>query len=195
MRSATMWQHGIRLVVASLVTVVTLGAAACPAKNAKKAPPRAAKALLPDSAEQLGFGVSTILTDKGVNKGELLADTTFTYDDGTRLELRRVNLTFFTSLGMKDGVMTSREATYNARLSRIEARGDVVVVREDGKRLTTQQLVYDQVRNQFFTDSAFVLTEPKREISGIGFESDPALTNFRCLRACKGVAPVKVPAQ
>ncbi|MBL0939720.1 MAG: LPS export ABC transporter periplasmic protein LptC [Gemmatimonadaceae bacterium] len=188
------WQSRVRWLMTLSVAVVTLSAAACPQKPKSKVA-RTAKALLPDSAEQMGFGVRTYLTDKGINKGELLGDTALWYDDGTRLELRRVNLTFFTSMGEKDGVMTSRTASYTSRLSRIEARGDVVVLRNDGKRLTTQQLVYDQVRNQFFTDSSFVLNEPNRQLSGIGFESDPQLTNFRCLRACKGVAPVKVPAQ
>ncbi|HEY0930233.1 MAG TPA: LPS export ABC transporter periplasmic protein LptC [Gemmatimonas sp.] len=175
---------------------LVLVGAACPRAGKKPAKPVAvAKSVLPDSADQIGFGTRLVLTDKGVNKGELLADTSFTYDDGTRLEMRRVNLTFYNSLGLKDGVMTSRAGTYNMRLSRIEARGDVVVVREDGKRLTSQQLVFDQVRNQFFTDSAFVLNEPNKVFTGVGFESDPKLTNFRCLKECKGAAPVQVPTR
>lgn len=183
-----------RTVGIAVFAVLLLSAAACPSSK-KPAVQRAAKSMLPDSAEQMGFGVRTFLTDKGINKGELLADTALTYEDGTRLELRRVNLTFYTSQGLKDGTMTSKTASYNSRLSRIEARGDVVVIRDDGKRLTTQQLVFDQVRNQFYTDSAFVLNEPKRSLTGIGFESDPRLNNFRCLRACKGVAPVSVPTR
>lgn len=150
---------------------------------------------LPDSADQIVFGASSILTDKGVANGILLSDTMLTYDDNTRLELRRVHVTFHTKQGLKDGVMTAREGTYNTRLSRLEARGDVVIVREDGKRLTSQQLVYDQARNQFFTDSAFVLNEPNRTFTGNGFESDPRLANFKCLRNCKGVAPVKIPTR
>ena len=71
----------------------------------------------------------------------------------------------------------------------------MVIVREDGKRLTSQSLVYDQVRNQVFTDSAFVLNEPARQFTGLGFESDPRLTNFKCLRACKAMAPVKIPTK
>jgi LPS export ABC transporter protein LptC len=124
-----------------------------------------------------------------------LADTAFTYDEGSRLVLRRVNVTFYTSQGLKDGVMTSQSGLYNSRLSRLEAKGDVVVVRNDGKRLTTPQLVYDQARNQFFTDTSFVLNEPERTFTGVGFESDPRMTNFRCLRACKVIAPVQIPVK
>lgn len=182
-----------RAVVLAILALGTMPAAACP--RAKKAPPAVKKFAIPDSAETMTFGARLVLTDQGVSKGVLLADTALGYEDNTRQELRRVNVTFYTSQGLRDGVMTARAGTYNQRLSRIEARGDVVVIREDGRRLTTPLLVYDQQRNQFFTDSAFVLTEPSKQFSGIGFESDPRLIKFSCLRSCKGVAPVKVPTK
>jgi LPS export ABC transporter protein LptC len=174
-------------------TAVLLAGAACPKKPATTK--RAQGSTMPDSADQMAFGTRQVLTNKGVSNGELLSDTTYFYDDGTRIEMRRVNGTFYTPQGLKDGVLTAKAATYNTRLQRLEARGDVVVVREDGKRFTSQQLVFDQVRNQFFSDSAFVLNEPKREHTGIGFESDPKLNNFRCLRACKVIAAVQVPTR
>ena len=180
------------LCFASLV----LTAAACPtAKGKTQVKAKATKAMIPDSADQIIFGGRIFLTDQGVSKGALLADTMLSYDDGTRLELRRVNVTFYTSVGLKDGVLTAKEGTYNSRLSRLDARGDVVVVRDDGKRLTSPQLVYDQLRNQILTDSAFVLNEPSRTFTGLGFESDPQLTRFRCIRNCKGLAPVTMPTK
>ncbi|MCA0376179.1 MAG: LPS export ABC transporter periplasmic protein LptC [Gemmatimonadetes bacterium] len=179
--------------LSALLVAATLPAAACP-KAAQK-PAASRKFDIPDSAESMSFGARVVLTDQGVNKGVLLADTALGYEDNTRLELRRINLTFYTSQGVRDGVMTARAGTLNQRLSRLEARGDVIIIREDGKRFTSPLLVFDQQRNQFFTDSAFVLTEPSRQLSGIGMESDPRLVNFKCLRACKGVAPVKVPTK
>ncbi|MEN9509208.1 MAG: hypothetical protein RLZZ621_1771 [Gemmatimonadota bacterium] len=204
----------LRTATPLLVLVIGLMGAACPGKSSPKksgakaagavagapnqpsrAKPMTRAVVLPDSSDQIIFGASTVLTDKGVANGLLLSDTMLTYDDNTRLELRRVHVTFYTKQGVQDGVMTAREGTYNTRLSRLEARGDVVIVRGDGKRLTSQQLVYDQARNQFFTDSAFVLNEPKRTFTGNGFESDPRLANFKCLRNCKGIAPVKIPTR
>jgi LPS export ABC transporter protein LptC len=179
--------------VAVMVTVLLL-TGACKAR--KPGTPAASRKLtIPDSAETMAFGAKVVLTNTGVNNGELLSDTLLTYEDGTRLVLYPVNLTFFTSTGVKDGVMTAQWGTYNQRLQRLEVRGNVIVIREDGKRLQTPQLVYDQARNQFLTDSSFVLNEPSRTFTGIGFESDPRLNNFRCLRACKGVAPVQVPTR
>jgi LPS export ABC transporter protein LptC len=193
--AATRQHVSLRLLLL-LAGVTVLGAAKCPSSaKATTVTARAKKSALPDSADQVIFGGSTILTNQGVSNGHLLSDTMFVYDDGARLDLRRVNLTFYTSLGVKDGLLTSRTGTYNSRLSRLEARGDVVVVREDGKRLNTPQLVFDQARNQIFSDSTFTLIEPSRQLTGIGFESDPKFTNFKCLRACKIIASVRIPAK
>jgi LPS export ABC transporter protein LptC len=187
------WRSSVAMPTLALLV---LAAAACPrAKGKTPVKTKATKTVIPDSADQIIFGGRIFLTDQGVSKGVLLADTILNYDDGTRMELRRVNVTFYTSVGVKDGVLTSKAGTYNARLSRLDARGDVVVVRDDGKRLSSPQLVYDQVRNQIFTDSAFVLNEPSRPFTGLGFESDPQLTRFRCIRNCKGLAPVKIPTK
>jgi LPS export ABC transporter protein LptC len=191
-RHASVLQRGGALLCFALV----LGGAKCPrGKQASAKKPVAARSTIPDSADQVINGLRALLNDQGVSKGLLLSDTAYSYEDGTRLELHRVNLTFFTPQGVRDGVLTSRSGTYNKRLSTLEARGDVIVKRDDGRTLTSQRLVYDRARNQIFTDSAFTLVEPSRQLTGIGFESDPKLTLFRCLRACKGVAPVQIPAK
>ena len=184
----------VRLVSLSALVVVVASAAKCPTRKGAARPVGAKTSTIPDSADFVIFGMRTLLADQGVAKGELLSDTAFSYEDGTRLDLRRVNLTFHTAQGVKDGVLTARTGQYNSRLSRLEARGNVVVLREDSTRLTSPQLVYDQARNQIFTDSAFVINQPNRQqYSGIGFESDPRMNNFRCLRACKGMTPVQLP--
>jgi LPS export ABC transporter protein LptC len=178
------------VLLALLVPLTTFGACK---RSSGAAPRAAAESLLPDSAEQIIFGLRVTLTDRSVAKGELLADTAYTYDNGNRLELRRVYVTFFNGVGEKDGQLTAREGTYNRPLSRLEGRGDVILLHEDGRRLESQQLVFDELRNQVFSDSAFVLNEPNnRQVTGVGFESDPQLRNFRVLREAKGVAPVKL---
>lgn len=188
-----MRRRWVSRVGALCVLTLVVTAAQCPGRKGKATPAVAESSAIPDSADQVAFGAKVVMTNRGVSNGVLLSDTTIIYDDGTRMELRGVNVTFFTSQGIEDGKMTARKGTYNTRLSRLEASGNVIVVRNDGRRLESQQLVYDQARNQIFTDSAFVLNEAARVFTGIGFESDPQMTNFNCLQACKGVAPVKIP--
>jgi LPS export ABC transporter protein LptC len=99
-----------------------------------------------------------------------------------------VRTIFYNSVGAQDAVLTSRRGTYNTRLGSMVARQNVVVASEDGRRLTTSELIYNQPRNEISSDSAFVLTEPNRRLEGIGFRSDPNMRNIRILKGASGVA-------
>jgi LPS export ABC transporter protein LptC len=172
-----------RITLAALASCsVLVGASACQDPGAT---PPVASGALADSADQIMFGVSVTLTDRGIRRADLEADTAYTYEDNTRTELRRVETTFFTETGAKNGTLTARQGTYDVRLGSMEARGDVVVIGEDGRRLETPHLRFDPARNEISSDSAFVLTEPTRKLSGIGFVADPNLNNVRVLANAK----------
>lgn len=158
-------------------------------------PPPTAAPSLADSADQVMWGLRHNLTREGVRQAELLADTAFFFDDGTRFELRGVTVRFYTAQGARSGVLTSREGSYDSRTSEMEARGNVVVVGEDGRRLETEQLRFHQTRDEISSDTSFVVREAGRRMEGIGFVSNSDLTAWRCLRSCRGVGPVTLPAQ
>lgn len=151
------------------------------------APPAVVQAnVVPDSADQVLFGVKFFLTDGGIRRAELAADTAFMYDENTRTELRTVNTTFYKVSGEKDAVLTSRAGSYNVRLGNMEARGDVVVVSTDGRKIQTPHLRFDPSRNEIASDSSFVITEPNGRVTeGIGFIGDPDLNNVRVLRSTR----------
>lgn len=156
--------------------------------------------MLADSADQVMWGARFNLTDRGLQRAELFADTAFFFNDNTRVELENVHTTFYTTAGAKDAVLTSRFGTYTSRNGGMVARKNVIVVSEDGKRLTTEQLAYDQMKNEISSDSAFVLTEPNRQLEGVGFRSDPGLNNVRVLHGARGFAnqvksPIATPAK
>ena len=179
--------------IASLLIAALIVASAC---RQGAEPPPVRMDQMADSADQVMYGARTLLTDQGLMRAELLADTAYFFDENTRIELRTVHTTFYTTAGAKDAVLTSREGTYNTRFNRMEARGNVVVVSEDGRRLESPQLRLDQTRNEISSDSSFVLTEPGRRLTGVGFIADPNLNHLRCLRACSGAGgAVTVPQQ
>lgn len=155
--------------------------------SSKKLPPVAAQSALADSADQIMYGARFTLTDQGMLRAHLLADTAFFFDDNTRIEMEKVNATFYTATGAKDAVLTSQHGTTNTRTNNMIARKNVVVVSEDGRRLTTQELVYNQQQNQISSDSAFVMTEPNRRLEGIGFRSDPDMKNIQILKGASGL--------
>jgi LPS export ABC transporter protein LptC len=131
------------------------------------------------------FGVHFNLTDSGVRRAELQSDTALMYNENTRTELKRVVTTFFTLMGERDATLNARAGTYQIQIGSMEARGDVVVVSNDGRKLETQQLRYDPTRNEISSDSAFTLTTADGVVKGIGFVSDPNMKNIRILRGAK----------
>jgi len=168
------------LVVAILATV----SGAC---SSKKEPPVAAHSPLADSADQIMYGASFVLTEKGVAHAQMHGDTLYFFDDNTRIESEKPTITFFTSTGAKDAVLTALHGTSNTRTNNMIARGNVVVVSEDGRRLTTEELLYNQGRNEISSDSAFVITEPNRRLAGTGFRSDPNMKNIQILKGASGL--------
>src|ERR1700704_6388868 len=104
--------------------LVLVGAVAC---SSKKQPPVAAHSPLADSADRVMYGARFNLTDKGLERAQLEADTAYFFEDNTRIELEKVHTTFYTAMGAKDAVLTSQRGTYNSRTTNMVARKNVVV--------------------------------------------------------------------
>jgi LPS export ABC transporter protein LptC len=164
----------------SVVFAAMLLVAAC--KDSSTLPIASGKKTLADSADQIAFGMRTLITDRGLLRAEVLSDTAYFFDDNTRLEMRGgpiVHGVFYNSVGAKEAVMASRTGLYNTRSQLL---GDVVITSVDGRRLETPFLRYDQRLNLISSESTFVLTEPGRVIHGIGFTSDPDMQNIKIIK-------------
>lgn len=184
-----------RGIFASVAIAVTL-LASLTACDEKTQPPITRRTSLADSAEQVMFGARFNLTDKGLSRAELLADTAYFFDDNTRVELRGVETTFFTLTGARDSHLTSKRGTYNSRFGNMVARDSVTVITEEGRTLVTPELKFDQTLNEISSDSVFSLTEPGRSLEGVGFRSDPNMQNVRILKTRSGsTGMVTLPGQ
>lgn len=176
-----------------------LAAAGCVAisgcQRKGSAPPVQRHASLADSAEQVMLNVRALLTDHGVQRGELFADSAYVFDENTRFELRKVRATFNTATGARDGAMSADRGRYNIRQQLLEGFGNVVITTNEGKRLTSPQLRYNQAVNQVSSDTSFTMVEPGRTLSGIGFRSDPQLNHVTVLKAPRGQGSFTLPGQ
>jgi LPS export ABC transporter protein LptC len=161
-----------------MVVALVLGLVVAACTRGEKGPVTAAKPTAADSADQILFGSRTLITDLGLQRAEILTDTTLFYDQNTRMDMRVVRAVFFSSAGAKEGVMTSDFAIYNTSAGILEARGHVVINTIDGRRMVTPFLKYDQRINQISSDSAFTLTTPDKTVQGVGFVSDPDMQNI-----------------
>lgn len=168
----------------ALVGVVSLG-------GCRKAtqPPIIGDAVA-DSAEQVIYDGWFLLTNSGVKRGELQADTMYVFNDQSRFLLRHIRGKFNTETGAPNGTVKGDRGTYDLRTKILEGFGNVEILSTDGRRLRSNHLKYSQFQDQFSSDSAYTLVRGTETQRGIGFVSDPNLTTFRCLRACGGEALV-----
>jgi LPS export ABC transporter protein LptC len=177
-----------------LLLLTVAGVAACTRQGS--APPIAAKGSLADSAEQVMLSVRSLLTDRGVQRGEMFADSAYVFDEQTRFELRKVRATFNTATGVKDGTMTGDRGRYNMRQQMLEGFGHVVITTNDGKRLTSPHVRYNQAINEVSSDSAFTMVESDgKTISGLGFRADPQLNHVTVLKGARGRGSFTLPGQ
>jgi len=176
------------LIVAAVAAAAVAG---CSREGSK--PPVKTGASLADSAEQVLFNMRSLLTDKGIQRGELFADSAYIFDDNTRIELRKVRATFNTSTGTKDGTMSGDRGRYDLRQQILEGFGHVVITTNDGKRLTSPHVRYNQVINEVSSDSSFTMVEGGKTISGIGFRSDPQLNHVVVLKGARGAGNFTLP--
>ena len=170
-----------------VIVVACVSALAC-RKTTK--PPVVGEAALADSADQILFDVRSPITNSGVKRGEMFADTIFVFRDQTLFVMRRVRANFNSELGAPNGTLRGDRGTYDLRTQTLEGYGNVVVTSTKGERLSSNHLKYNQALNEIASDSAYTLVRNNETQRGIGFRSDPNLAVFRCLRSCGGSAPV-----
>ena len=167
--------------------VAAVAAAGC---NRTAEPPLTHVPSLVDSAEQVLFNVSTILTNKGVERGTMTADTAFVFHDQTQFDFRNVHVDFRTGTGEPNGTMKADSGRYDMRTEILEGWGHVVITSTDGKRLETPQLKYNQATNVITSDTSFVLTQGDKVQRGIGLVTDPDLNTIRILRGAGGAGTI-----
>ena len=170
----------------AMVLLMLAAAAATGCSDVQPAPSGTSDIML-DSADHVAFGFRAHVTDGGVLRAEVFADTALFFDQNTRAALRRVNGDFFGATGVKEATMVARFASFDTRSQNLEAWGDVVITAVDGRVLRTPQIRYDQRLNEVTSDSSFVMTEPgNKEMRGVGFRADPNLSVVRVLKLQEG---------
>lgn len=131
----------------------------------------------PDSADQILEGFSHFVTNEGVRRSRVEADTAYFYENTQVTQLRKVKVVFFDLKGEESSTLTARAGTYRWQDGAMEANGNVVVVTPDGRRLATETLRYDNGTNTISTDKPFTFDAPNQHVNGNSFRSDPDFKN------------------
>ena len=130
-----------------------------------------------DSADQVLEGFSHYVTNQGVRRSRVEADTAFFYESTQITELRNVKVTFYDLNGEESSTLTGKRGTYRWQNGSMEAVGNVVVVSPDGRRLRTETLRYDNAGNTISTDQHFTFDRGAEHLEGNSFKSDPDFRN------------------
>jgi LPS export ABC transporter protein LptC len=182
----------MRRISLALGAVAVLALAAC---GDKKQPPVAAAPSVADSADQILVSTHFLLSNNGVKRGDLTADTAFILGEGTRFDLRKAHVVFSTETGTAQGTMDGNRGLYNTQMQVLEGFGDVVVRTPDGRTLKTPHATYNQILRTIVSDTNYTITRGNDSQTGIGFTYNQATGSFKCLKSCGGNFSVMLPAK
>jgi LPS export ABC transporter protein LptC len=136
-----------------------------------------------DTADQVLEGVNFLMSNEGVRRTRVQADTAFLFEASQEAALRHLTVTFYDLNGVQTSTIVADSGQFLMRDGSMNAWGDVVATTPDGKRLTSAELRYDARNRRIWSSQPFVFDHADRHLEGTGFESDP---EFRDIRAQQG---------
>jgi LPS export ABC transporter protein LptC len=167
--------------------VVSAACVALTACDGQRGATDAATRAAADSAEQVMYHASMIVTANGQRRGSVTGDTVSTYEALTRFRFRRMEMQFTTTLGRPLALLTAPGGEYSLPKGTVRTTGPVTIASDtSGRRMQATAVSFDAATNQLTSDSAFTATAGSRKLSGVGFTADPGLFSVKCLKQCTG---------
>jgi LPS export ABC transporter protein LptC len=118
-------------------------------------------------------GVTHYITVDGVRNAKLLSDSVYQHQDSAQVQLFGVDLTLYDGQGGPSATVTSRTGALNERTNAMVARGNVVLLRQNGaERIETEELHYDPQAQRIWSDVATTRTLNGAVQRGDGFNAD-----------------------
>ena len=156
-----------------MVLAIVVGIAACsgdggePAEENLAAPVR----------EMEGF--TLVETHNGVKRVEVVGSQLTEHPDQQSLHVQDVKVDFYDENGDHQSVLTALAGRVDTETGNMTARGDVVVVTDDGVRLETEELTWLDERRRIVTELPVRIVRETGEVRGVGLDTDPELREFR----------------
>jgi len=121
-------------------------------------------------ADAVLFDMEDYLSSEGVRSGVVRADTAHVYNDSSEIRMWGVEMTLFHEDGSERAHVTSEQGTLDSVTEEMTARGNVVLVMNQGaQRVESPELHYD---------SNSVFTRDGRVTRGTCFRSDLSFTTY-----------------
>ncbi|HXW96212.1 MAG TPA: LPS export ABC transporter periplasmic protein LptC [Gemmatimonadales bacterium] len=133
--------------------------------------------LAADTADQVLEKMEHLITNDGVRRTKVLADTAYVYEPTQLSRLKQVTVTFYDLNGNETSTVTSDSGLYNMRDGSMNAWGNVVATTPDGRKLRSSELKYDSQTKKISSDKPFIYDRADTHLEGNGFTSDPDFRN------------------
>ncbi|MDH5590697.1 MAG: LPS export ABC transporter periplasmic protein LptC [Gemmatimonadota bacterium] len=132
-------------------------------------------------ADFVTFDMTSYITTGGIRQAKVTADTAYIYNDSSAVQLRGMELIFYDDDGRPRATVTALGGSLDQSTDRMLAQGDVVLlIHLDGRRVESQEIVYDPNQDRLWSDSLTVLTEADGTVTrGSSFRSDMEFRNLR----------------
>ncbi len=137
--------------------------------------------------------ITTIISDSGITRYRITTPEWMVYDKVKEpywdfpkgIDFERFDEEFNVDANMK-----SDRARYIQGKLLWEFNDNVVAKNIKGEIFETDQLFWDDAKDKFYSDKKIKITQEKRIITGIGFESNASLTHY-IIRQTKGIIPIE----
>tara|TARA_B100001250_G_scaffold169230_1_gene145754 strand:+ start:1560 stop:2105 length:546 start_codon:yes stop_codon:yes gene_type:complete len=129
-------------------------------------------------------GAEMLHTEEGVLKLRIVAANIKRFKD-TQPHLifsDGLEVAFYDDSGSVKSVLTAFHAEINDLTKIMTASNNVVLKSEEGNKLESEELIWDEKKNKIFTDKRVVITTEKEVIEGEGFQSNPDFSEYSVTR-------------
>ena len=164
------WKDATRLLTGFLVAACWLGG--CSDRDEPRSLSQG-----DDLPDQQFYDYRLIESTGGIKRWVLESDKMEKYADREDVELYNLQMDFYRD-GEYFSTLTSERGQANLTTKKMFTWGNVVVVTEDGRRLETSELHYDNVSGLIFNDVFDRFTRDEDVMTGIGLEATPDLEYF-----------------
>ena len=140
-----------------------------------------------------GEDVTIIYSERGKVKARFFSHEYIGNDEAKPpyLEGRKgIKVEFFNDSGVIQSVLTAKYARYYEQQNNVLVRDSVMVTNIKGERLNTQELVWNQKAEKFFTEKPVTITTATQQIFGDGMEANQDFSTYK-ITNFKGTIDVK----
>ena len=121
-----------------------------------------------------------IHTENGILKLKIIANTINRFEDiqPQIVFSNGVKVFFYNDLGVVESVLEAVHAEVDESHNIMTASEDVILISSEGKKLETEELIWDEKKNKIYTEKKVIITTDKEIVEGQGFTSTPDFSRY-----------------